>query len=100
MTEQTPPGPGSSSGGSGPAATTDWAKVLGELGDLGQAVVKRFAERASCNAKKVREGTYGTNELIEDAEWFWKNLADDAVTGLEILRTRPAAPPPATPPSS
>ena len=57
----------------------------------GQAVVKRFAERASDNAKKVRDGKYGTNELIEDAEWFWKNLGDDAVAGIEIFRSKPPA---------
>lgn len=91
MTSQTPPGPGSSSGASAPGAATDWAKVFDELGTFGQAIVKRFADRASCNTKKVREGKYGTNELIEDAEWFWKNLAGDAVAGIEIFRNKPPA---------
>jgi hypothetical protein len=91
MTSQTPPGPGAGSGASAAAAPTDWAKVFDDLGTFGQAIVKRFAERASDNAKKVRDGKYGTNELIEDAEWFWKNLGDDAVAGIEIFRSKPPA---------
>jgi hypothetical protein len=113
MTDQTPgpddtgasTGGGTSTGGSGgagqgSAAAIDWQTAFNALGDLGHEVVDRFKERASGNAARVREGKYGANELIDDAEWFWKNFVGDAVRGFEILRATPAAAPPTTPPTT
>jgi hypothetical protein len=84
----------SGNAGYGPAAAIDWEKVFNALGGLGHDVVDRFKERASGNAARVREGKYGTNELIEDAEWFWTNFVGDAVRGIDILRAKPPAPSP------
>jgi hypothetical protein len=66
----------------------DWPSLYTELGSFAEGIIHRFVEKASENADHARRGEYGRNEWLADVEWFWTNLAGDAVRGIEIVRSK------------
>ncbi len=86
------PGPSPDDGPQGAMPTVDWASLIGDLGTFGQQVVKRFADKATDVAEHARAGTYDRNRWLEDVEWFWKNLGDDAVHTIEMCRSKLSGP--------
>jgi len=77
-----------SGSGSSAAPQIDWPGLIGEWSKFTQEVVDRFSKRAAANADSARQGLYSRQHWLDDVEWFWHNLGDDAARGVQICRDK------------
>jgi hypothetical protein len=55
-----------------------WEELIDEWVDCTKATLDRAAVRARDNVKLARQGKYGLGAWLDDVQWFWSSVADDA----------------------
>lgn len=86
MTDTPPSDSNAGTEESGAARAVDWDSLIAEWRQYGHDIVNRFWDRAQENVDRARRGDYDRDRWLDDVNWFWENVADDAGRGVRYAR--------------
>jgi hypothetical protein len=79
-TETTPP----TAAGEDPPGK--WEELIDEWTGCVKGAMDRAADRARDNVKLARAGKYGLGAWLEDVQWFWGEVAEEATQAAKTVQ--------------